>query len=66
MFNSIKNPWTLNDSPLYKHIYNNPKSNYSNNKFGQIFINSIIKGIAKLAIKSSTIYSPSQKSYKTQ
>ena len=43
MFNSIKNPWTLNDSPLYKHIYNNPKSNYSNNKFGQIFINNIIK-----------------------
>ena len=43
MFNSIKNPWTLNDSPLYKHIYNNPKSNYSDNKFGQIFINNIIK-----------------------
>ena len=43
MFNSIKNPWTLNDSPLYKHIYNNQKSNYSNNKFGQIFINNIIK-----------------------
>ena len=43
MLNSIKNPWTLNDSPLYKHIYNNPKSNYSDNKFGQIFINNIIK-----------------------
>ena len=43
MLNSIKKPWTLNNSPLYKHICDNPKSNSNDNKLGQILINNIIK-----------------------
>lgn len=43
MLNSIKKPWTLNNSLLYKHICDNPKSNSNDNKLGQILINNIIK-----------------------